>query len=41
ACSFGAKLGVPVYKFLQEPLERKYGAAWYAELSREIENPSA
>nr|GFB83754.1 hypothetical protein [Tanacetum cinerariifolium] len=27
ACSFGAKLGVPVYKFLQEPLERKYGAA--------------
>jgi hypothetical protein len=26
ACSFGAKLGVPVYKFLKEPLERKYGA---------------
>jgi hypothetical protein len=40
ACSFGAKLGVPVYKFLQEPLERKYGAAWYAELAREIENPT-
>ena len=39
ACSFGAKLGVPVYKFLKEPLERKYGAAWYAELSREIEQP--
>ena len=40
ACSFGAKLGVPVYKFLKEPLERKYGAAWYTELSREIENPT-
>jgi hypothetical protein len=40
ACSFGAKLGVPVYKFLQEPLERKYGADWYAELAREIENPT-
>lgn len=37
ACSFGAKLGVPVYKFLQEPLERRYGAEWYAELAREIE----
>lgn len=37
ACSFGAKLGVPVYKFLKEPLERKYGAEWYAELAEEIE----
>ncbi len=41
ACSFGAKLGVPVYKFLQEPLIRKYGTEWYAELAREIENPTA
>ncbi|MVN75532.1 DUF3109 family protein [Hymenobacter sp. HMF4947] len=40
ACSFGAKLGVPVYKFLKEPLERKYGAEWYAELTREIEFPT-
>lgn len=40
ACSFGAKLGVPVYKFLREPLERKYGAEWYAELAREIEFPT-
>ena len=40
ACSFGVKLGVPVYKFLKEPLERKYGPEWYAELEREIENPT-
>lgn len=40
ACTFGRELGVPVYKFLKEPLERKYGAAWYVELSREIENPT-
>jgi hypothetical protein len=32
---------VPVYQFLKEPLERKYGAEWYAELAREIENPTA
>jgi hypothetical protein len=25
-------LKVPVYKFLKEPLERAYGADWYAEL---------
>jgi len=41
ACSFGAKLGVPVYEFLKEPLIRKYGAEWYAELAREIKNPTA
>ena len=41
ACSFGAKLGVPVYKFLKEPLERRYGAEWYAELAREIEGSGA
>lgn len=28
----GAKLKVPVYKFLKEPLTRKYGAEWYTEL---------
>ncbi len=32
ARSCGAKLKVPVYKFLKEPLIRKYGAAWYAEV---------
>ena len=32
ACSCGAKLDVPVYKFLKDALVRKYGAEWYAEL---------
>jgi len=32
ACSFGEKLQVPVYKFLQEPLERKFGKEWFSEL---------
>lgn len=37
ACVLGNKLGVPVYRFLKEPLIRKYGEEWYAELVREIE----
>jgi hypothetical protein len=32
ACLCGEMLKVPVYKFLKEPLERAYGAEWYAEL---------
>ena len=40
ACSFGASLGVRVYQFLQEPLIRRYGAEWYAQLAAEIENPT-
>jgi hypothetical protein len=32
ACECGSKLKVPVYKFLKEPLIRKFGAAWYSEL---------
>lgn len=32
ACSCGEKLDVPVYKFLKEPLVRKYGKAWYKQL---------
>lgn len=32
ACAFGLELGVPVYKFLREPLIRKYGEAWFQEL---------
>mgnify|MGYP003381436100 CR=1 FL=1 len=32
ACSCGAKLDVPVYKFLKDALVRKYGVDWYAEL---------
>lgn len=32
ACSCGKSLKVPVYKFLREPLIRKFGEAWYTEL---------
>ncbi|RNI28106.1 DUF3109 family protein [Rufibacter immobilis] len=32
ACSFGQELGVPVYKFLREPLIRKFGEEWFNEL---------
>jgi hypothetical protein len=37
ACSFGKSLKVPLYKFLKDPLVRKYGEAWYAELVHQIE----
>jgi hypothetical protein len=37
ACSFGKSLQVPLYKFLKDPLTRKYGSSWYDELVREIE----
>ncbi|MFT6866091.1 MAG: hypothetical protein ACJA08_000918 [Cyclobacteriaceae bacterium] len=39
ACGLGAKLGVPIYKFLKEALVRKFGGEWYAELVDKIENP--
>ena len=32
ARDLGAKLNVPVYKFLKEPLIRKYGESWYKQL---------
>jgi hypothetical protein len=32
ACNLGEKLNVPVYKFLEEPLKRKYGEDWYKQL---------
>lgn len=32
ACKLGKKLKVPVYKFLKEPLIRKFGEDWYKEL---------
>ncbi len=32
ACTLGEKLKVPVYKFLKDPLIRKYGKDWYADL---------
>jgi len=38
ACTLGEALKVPVYQFLKNALIRKYGAVWYAELEKEIEN---
>ncbi|WP_258103398.1 DUF3109 family protein [Marinoscillum sp. MHG1-6] len=37
ACELGASLKVPVYKFLKEPLIRKFGEVWYQELVEKIE----
>ncbi len=37
ACALGKELQVPVYKFLKDPLIRKYGADWYAELEQAME----
>lgn len=39
ACALGRELQVPIYKFLKEPLIRKYGQDWYYELVRLIEAP--
>ncbi|MBL0105632.1 MAG: DUF3109 family protein [Bacteroidetes bacterium] len=33
ACKLGESLKVPVFKFLKESLTRKYGEAWYKELT--------
>lgn len=41
ACVLGEKLGVPIYKFVEEALIRKYGKAWYEELVQEIEDRGA
>lgn len=34
ACACGEKLDVPVYKFLKEPLIRKYGKDWFKQLEQ-------
>ncbi|MGB5819110.1 MAG: DUF3109 family protein [Saonia sp.] len=34
ACSLGAELKVPIYKFVKEALIRKFGKHWYAELEQ-------
>ena len=39
ACTFGEQLKVPVYKFLKDPLIRKYGLKWYSKLEKLVENP--
>jgi len=36
ACDLGKELKVPVYKFLKEPLIRKFGEDWYDELEEEV-----
>jgi hypothetical protein len=38
ACSYGKSLKVPLYKFLREPLVRKYGEDWYNELVKALES---
>ncbi|RLD63890.1 MAG: DUF3109 domain-containing protein [Bacteroidetes bacterium] len=38
AVKLGDKLGVPVYKFLKEPLTKKYGEEWYKELEYAAKN---
>lgn len=37
ACVLGKELSVPLYKFLKEPLIRKYGQGWYDDLVKAIE----
>lgn len=34
ACECGKKLDVPVYRFLKEPLIRKYGKDWFNQLDK-------
>lgn len=33
----GAETGLPLYRFLEEPLTKKYGEGWYKDLSRLLE----
>ena len=40
ACSYGKSLKVPLYKFLKDPLVRKYGEKWYSELVETLEGES-
>ncbi len=37
ACTLGEELGVPVYKFLKEPLIRAYGVPFFQDLERVAE----
>lgn len=39
ACKLGKSLQVPLYKFLKDPLIRKYGQPWYDQLVIQIEQP--
>ncbi len=40
ACTLGKELQVSVYKFVKEPLIRKFGENWYAELEKVAEKHS-
>lgn len=37
ACDAGQKASLPIYKFLKNPLIRKFGQEWYNELVNQIE----
>lgn len=37
ACELGQKMEVPLYKFLKEPLVRRFGEEWYEKLVEVIE----
>ena len=37
----GRRLNLPVYRFLKEPLARRFGEAWYAELESAVEELKA
>ena len=39
ACELGRKNKLPLYKFLKDPLIRKFGKQWYNKLCNTIENP--
>lgn len=34
----GNKLGIPLYKYLREPLTRKFGETWYGKLVEQFDN---
>lgn len=38
ACTFGRELKVPVFKFLRDPLIRKYGLEWYESLEESVKS---
>lgn len=37
ACNNGQSLQIPLYKYLEEPLIRKYGRKWYKDLLTQIQ----
>ena len=39
ACETGKTQKLPLYKFLKEPLIRRYGEGWYAELEKTATTP--